>query len=113
MAFRLPTPASGALFAGLVAAFACVSASNVHALVPGPQAGAARGRVELENVEGGQTLVVLELDHLRAPAEFASELTEFVVWLEDAHGARVNLGALRYDRGRQAGNLMATTELRA
>ena len=95
------------------AAVACVQAARTYPLSAGPAAPGVAGSVQLERVEGGQTLLVVELEHLPPPERFASGLTEFVVWLEGEKGARVKAGPLRYDREHQAGSLLATTQLAA
>ena len=94
-------------------AVACVQAARTYPLAATPAARGVAGSVQLERVEGGQTLLVVELEKLPPPERFASGLTEFVVWLEDGRGARVNAGALRYDREHQAGSLLATTHFPA
>jgi hypothetical protein len=98
--------------AGLVIA-GCVQAAQTYPLAATPTAKGVAGSVQLERVEGGQTLVVVELEALPPPEHFASGLTEFVVWLEDATGARVKAGPLRYDRDHQAGSLFSTTHFSA
>jgi hypothetical protein len=112
MAFRRGEPRSFLLL-GIALAAACVQAANRYALAPAHAAPGVSGVVQLELAEGGHTLLVVELEHLPPPEQLGSGLTEFAVWLTDAHGREVNLGALRYDRARQAGSLLATTPLRA
>lgn len=91
----------------------CVQASQTYPLITTPRASGCSGRVQVENVEGGKTLFVVELEQLPPPRAFASELTEFVVWLEDPQGGQVKAGTLRYDPARRAGNLLGTTRLHA
>lgn len=71
------------------------------------------GSLSVERIEGGQRLVVLQLEQLPPPERIAPGLREFVVWLEDPNGGEVNVGTLRYDRANQSGNLLATTALPA
>jgi hypothetical protein len=71
------------------------------------------GSLSVEHIEGGQNLVVLQLEQLPPPERIAPGLREFVVWLEDPRGGEVNLGTLRYDRANHSGNLLATTDLSA
>jgi hypothetical protein len=98
--------------AGLIVA-GCVQAARTYPLASTRAAPGVAGSVQLEQAEGGQTLVVVELEGLPPPEHFASGLTEFVVWLEDAKGARVKAGPLRYDRDHQAGSLFSTTHFSA
>jgi hypothetical protein len=69
--------------------------------------------LQVERIEGGQRLVIVELDALPPPERFAQGGSEYVVWLEDAKGRSVRAGTLRYDRGSRSGNLLATTDLSA
>jgi len=71
------------------------------------------GSLSVERIEGGQHLVVLQLEQLPPPERIAPGLREFVVWLEDPRGGEVNVGTLRYDRANHSGNLLATTDLSA
>jgi hypothetical protein len=72
------------------------------------------GSLSVELIEGGQRLVVLQLDQLPPPERIAPGLREFVVWLKDLRGGQeVKVGTLHYDRAHHSGNLLATTALRA
>ncbi|MEY4509327.1 MAG: hypothetical protein RLZZ450_1449 [Pseudomonadota bacterium] len=71
------------------------------------------GSLSVELIEGGQRLVVLQLEQLPPPERIAPGLREFVVWLEDPRGGEVNVGTLHYDRANHSGNLLATTDLPA
>lgn len=98
---------------GLVGA-SCVQAGQRYSLRSA--LGGARdvtGTVSVERVEGGQRLVVVQLNELPAPERLAPGLTEFVVWLSAPSGKQVKAGALNYDRAHQSGSLFATTTLAA
>jgi hypothetical protein len=97
--------------AGAVAGSACARATQTYPLLSQGAAQQAVGSLSVERIEGGQRLVVLQLDRLPPPERIAPGVREFVVWLEEPHGKRVNVGTLRYDRDRHSGNLLATTEL--
>jgi hypothetical protein len=109
MAFR---PAERCASLGLVLA-ACVGATSSYPLTPAQAASGLSGVVQVEQVEGGRTLLVVEVRDLPPPEHFASGLTEFDVWLSDSQGREVKLGSLRYDRARLLGNLLGKTKLRA
>jgi hypothetical protein len=95
-------------------ASACVQATQTYALAHHPEAPPSMvGSLSVERIEGGQRLVVLQLDRLPPPERIAPGLREFVVWLEDPRGREVKVGKLHYDREHQSGNLLATTELSA
>ena len=99
------------LSALLLALCACIQASQRYPLVTGESAHGATGSLEVERIEGGQKLVMIELDKLAPPERIGTGMHEFVVWVEGEDGSRVRAGVLRYDRARKAGNLMATTQL--
>src|SRR4051795_10998502 len=80
----------------------CVGPQRTYSLTASPLAAGAVGSVQLERIERNQLLVLVELDALPPPERIESGLTEFVVWLEDEHGRRVNAGTLRYDRAHGA-----------
>jgi hypothetical protein len=90
---------------------ACAGPAQRYPLSALPHTAFGQGSVEVERIEGGQHLVVVELDALEPPETLAQGVDEYVVWLEDARGKRVRAGTLRYDRGNKSGNLMATTDL--
>jgi hypothetical protein len=89
----------------------CMQAAQTYALAPHSPAQGTTGSLSVERIEGGQRLVVLQLAQLPPPERLAPGLREYVVWLEDPHGAEVKVGTLDYDRTRQSGNLLATTDL--
>jgi hypothetical protein len=119
--------------AAVVCGFGCMQATQTYALVLHPENAVARpagsgpsadaeaarqaaamvGSLSVERIEGGQRLVVLQLDQLPPPERIAPGVREFVVWLEDPRGGEVNVGTLRYDRAHHSGNLLATTDLPA
>jgi len=89
----------------------CVQASQRYPLLTAADAQGATGSLEVERIEGGEKLVIIELDKLAPPERIGPGMREFVVWVEAEDGSRVRAGVLRYDRARKAGNLMATTTL--
>ena len=97
----------------LAATGGCAQAARTYPLQLHSQAPGASGSLSVEAIEGGQRLVVLQLDALPPPERIAPGLRAFVVWLEDSRGTEVNVGKLRYDREHRSGNLLATTELTA
>lgn len=92
----------------------CVQASQSYPLRSSlNSASSVTGSVSVERVEGGQRLVVVQLNELPPPERVGPGLTEFVVWLAPPSGQRVKAGALHYDRAHQSGSLFATTTLAA
>ena len=101
---------------GLGLAAGCVQATQTYPVVSAPDApslAGLAGSLSVELIEGGQRLLVLQLERLPPPERIAPGLREFVVWLEDSRGGEVKIGTLHYDRAHRSGNLLATTELSA
>jgi hypothetical protein len=91
----------------------CMQAAQTYTLTASPthDTGSMTGQISVERIEGGQKLVVLQLERLPPPERLAPGLREYVVWLQDPRGAAVKVGTLDYDRAHQSGNLLATTDL--
>ncbi len=87
----------------------CMQAAQTYALKT--HAPAVTGSFSVERIEGGQKLVVLQLEQLPPPERIGPGLREYVVWLQDPRGGAVKVGTLDYDRAHQSGNLLATTDL--
>jgi hypothetical protein len=100
-----------ALTALLLGGSGCVQATQRYVLSTPNEAQGAAGSVSVERIEGGERLVVVELDSLPPPEQLGPELRTFVVWVEATDGSRVKAGSLRYDRALRSGSLMATTAL--
>ncbi len=90
---------------------ACAQAAQSYPLHTVANANGTTGSVEVELIEGGHKLVVVELDNLPPPERMGVGMREFVVWVEAEDGSRERAGTLHYDRDAKAGNLMATTAL--
>lgn len=104
------------LFVAVVMLQACSGPSQRYPLETsgvGGASSAVSGSLQVERIEGGQRLVIVELDALPPPERVAQGGSEYVVWLEDGQGNSVRAGTLRYDRGSRSGNLLATTALSA
>ncbi len=99
------------LSAMLLSLAACMQAAQSYTLVTGANADGATGSIEVERIEGGNKLVIVELDKLPPPERVGAGMREFVVWVEGEDGSRERAGTLHYDRAAKAGNLMATTAL--
>ncbi len=97
------------LSALLLSLAACMQAAQSYPLVTASNAHGATGSVEVERIEGGQKLVIIELDKLPPPERVGVGMREFVVWVIAEDGSRERAGTLKYDRTTRAGNIMATT----
>jgi hypothetical protein len=99
---------------GSLCGISCMQAAQTYALVRSTHSAQApnmTGSFSVERIEGGQRLVVLQLQQLPPPERLGPGLREYVVWLQDARGGEVKAGTLDYDRAHQSGNLLATTDL--
>jgi hypothetical protein len=111
----MPSRASLSWIALAGSLLGCMQASQTYALTAkaAEGTGGMTGQVSVERIEGGQKLVVLQLERLPPPERIAPGLREYVVWLHDPRGTAVKAGTLDYDRAHQSGNLLATTDLAA
>lgn len=107
----MPPRISSLWFALAACLLGCMQAAQTYPLLARTKE--VTGQVSVERIEGGQKLVVLQLEQLPPPERLAPGLREYVVWLQDPRGAAVKVGTLDYDRTHQSGNLLATTDLAA
>jgi hypothetical protein len=69
----------------------------------------ADGRISVEKVEGGNSMVTLTVDHLAPPQRMVNAATTYVVWFQRPGQAPVIVGQLAYDSGNRTGVMHATT----
>lgn len=82
-----------------------------YPLVGSARAAGADGTLSLEEIEGGNQMLTLTLDHLPPPARLADQATTYVVWLTQEGGQPAKAGALEYDEDARSGHMIATTPL--
>ncbi|MFW6067453.1 MAG: hypothetical protein ACOC97_03885 [Myxococcota bacterium] len=99
-----------ALVAGLLAV-GCGGPSE-YALVGSARAPSADGLVEVEEIEGGNSLVTVQLEHLPPPSRLGEGLKIYMVWFEDSSQPATKAGALGFDEDSREGSMMATTPLK-
>ena len=68
-----------------------------------------RGSVQVEPIQGGQRIVLVEVQHLPPPERLASGRSAYAVWLHEADAPPTLVGTLDYDRSQRSGNLFAVT----
>lgn len=76
-----------------------------------PKAASAAGTLQIEEIEGGNSLLTLKLRHLPAPQRIGNGLQSYVAWVLPPQGEPVNAGALAFDEASREGSVMATTAL--
>ncbi len=92
-----------------MAAAGCGGASE-HVVVGTERAPGADGTIQVEEIEGGSSLVTISITNLLPPRRLGDGLTTFVVWFEGG-GTPVKAGTLDYDEDTRAGSMMATTPM--
>ena len=104
----VPTPPTaslallGALFVG-----AC-GADARYVVIGSTRAPSASGIVELEELDGGSTLVTVHLQYLHPPARVDEGATQYVAWFQGPSGAPVRAGTVTYNPEERTGDLAAT-----
>ncbi len=96
------------LVPSLVAATGCHGPSE-YAVVGSPRAAGADGLLQVEEIEGGNRMLTLVLDHLPPPARLGEGLTTYAAWVTPIGGAATKAGNLEYDEDARQGRLTATT----
>lgn len=92
----------------LAPALGCGGPSE-YAVVGSPRAAGTDGLLQLEEIEGGNRMLTLVLDHLPPPSRLAEGMTAYAVWVVPANGTPTKAGNLEYDEDARQGRLMATT----
>jgi len=82
-----------------------------YVLIGSARAAGTDGTVQVEEIEGGNHMVTLTLDHLPPPARLADGMTSYVVWLTQDGQLPAKAGALDYDEDARTGHMIATTPL--
>jgi hypothetical protein len=90
-----------------VLATAC--GSDEFQVVGTPRAAGVDGTVTVEEIEGGNYLVLVEVEFLPPPERISEDATVYIVWIKPEDGAPVKAGRLGYDEDDRTGTLRATT----
>ena len=66
------------------------------------------GRVEVSEIDGGNFMVTINLEHLPPPARLNEDATVYIAWFQ--RGEQVTkAGVMEYDDGDRTSSVMATT----
>jgi hypothetical protein len=101
----------GYVFGGslmVLAALGCAGSSK-YQVTGSARAPDADGRITVEKVEGGNSMVKLDLDHLAPPERMEKGATTYVVWFHRQGAPPARVGQLAYDTGKRMGTMRATT----
>lgn len=82
---------------------------TVYALVGTPRSIGTDGRVEVEESEGGNYLVEVQVNHLVPPERLGEGLTTYVVWFIREGVAPTLAGSLNFNEEERSGSMLATT----
>jgi len=82
-----------------------------YAIVGTARAAGADGLIQVEEIEGGNRLVTVELDHLPPPARLGEGMRAYVVWFVGNGQTPVKAGQLDYEEDARRGSMSATTPL--
>jgi hypothetical protein len=86
--------------------------SQEAALIGNSRATGADGTVQVEEIEGGNSLVTISMQHLPPPDRIGTGNTVYVAWFVAPGQAPVRAGTLSFDSDSREGSMMATTPLR-
>ncbi len=95
--------------AALVVASAACGGSQEYVIVGTARAAGADGSITVEEIEGGNRLVTVHLQHLPPPDRLGEGLSTYVVWIVPEGGEPTKAGKLAYDAEVREGRVMATT----
>jgi hypothetical protein len=106
---RLARPALrlAALAALLLTGLACGGGGRFVVLGTA-RAPSTSGIIEVDDLDGGNTLVTVHLEHLHPPDRLADGLQSYVVWFQGPGGSPIRAGELRYDSEARTGDLAET-----
>ena len=95
------------LLMSLVLVNGCGSGPD-HIVLGGANAPGADGTLDVEEIDGGGTLVTVHMEHLPPPRHIKDELTTYIMWFEKKKGAPVKAGALTYNPEMRTADVMGT-----
>lgn len=94
----------------LPAATGCAGGQQFRLQAEQGPAARAHGSVQVEAIQGGQCLVLVEVQDLPPPERVASGQRYYAVWLQHEQASPSLIGTLDYNRGLRSGNLLAVSE---
>ena len=92
---------------GLCAMLAC-GGGNRFVVLGTAKAPSTSGIIELDDMDGGNTLVTVHMEHLHPPSRLDESFESYVVWFQSEGGSPVRAGELRYDPDKRTGDLSET-----
>lgn len=80
-----------------------------YAIVGTARAAGSDGTVQVEPIEGGNTMVTVAIDHLPPVERLGPNLSVYAVWFVPPGRTAEKAGILDYDPSERTGRMMATT----
>lgn len=65
--------------------------------------------ITVEEIEGGNHLVLVEVQHLPPAERISEDASTYIVWIKPEDGAPAKAGRLAYDPDERTGTMRATT----
>lgn len=97
------------LLLGWTPLLAACGGPSEFAVVGTPRAAGTDGMVTVEEIEGGNYLVLVEVQHLPPPDRIAEDASTYIVWFKPEDGSAAKAGRLAYDPDERTGTMRATT----
>lgn len=82
-----------------------------HVVLGTARAPSASGIIEVDDIDDGNTLVTVHLEHLHPADRLDEGLTSYVVWFQGQGGTPIRAGLLAYDPEARTGDLSETAPL--
>lgn len=83
--------------------------ATTYQVIGTARSAATDGTVEVEEQDGGNYMVTVNMQHLTPPERLGDGLTTYIVWFLRDGNAPSMAGALDYDPDDRTGTMMATT----
>lgn len=99
-------------FLVMVMAASCTP-NRQYAVQGAERAAGADGSIHIEQQEGGNWMVQLEVQNLLPPSRLGEGLTTYVVWFQESGQQPMRVGVLQYEEGDRRGEMSATTTFEA
>ena len=80
-------------------------------LVGNSKVAGADGMVHLEEIEGGNRMVTIKMNHLPPPDRLGAGMKTYIVWFISADDTITKAGTLGFDPETREANMMATTPM--
>lgn len=98
------------LACGLLAACVLACGADTRFVMIGTaRAPSTSGVIEVDDIDGGNTLVTVHLEHLHPPNRMGDGYSDYVVWVEPEGGASLWIGTLDYAPEARTGDFTGTS----